>query len=180
MGNNNTESTLFLVLILVAVLIGAYYTTKFLSKKATGMAKSKHIQIIDRMGLAKDKALFLTKVGGRYFFIGITNQTISNLGEIEPGEIENLAQEEEKASEKGFFGKFSDFLINAKNAPENLRKAREQQKKQSGDAPPDRLETPRTQDTEADDDYDDYINQLSRKIEQRKGRARSTPGGEGK
>ena len=178
MGNNNTESTLFLVLILVAVLVGAYYTTKFLSKKATGMAKSKHIQIIDRMGLAKDKALFLTKVGGRYFFIGITNQTISNLGEIEPGEIENLAQEEE--AEKGFLGKFSDFLINAKNAPDNLRKAREQQKKQPNDAPPDSQEPPRAQDTEADGDYDDYINQLSRKIEQRKGRARSTPRGEGK
>lgn len=177
MGNNNTESTLFLVLIMVAVLVGAYYATKFLSKKATRINRSKHIQIIDRMGLAKDKALFLTKVGGRYFFIGITNQSISTLGELEPGEIENLVPEEENVSEKGFFGKFSDFLANAKNAPENLRKAREQAKRQEEDVPPPVKDAPLDKNAAVNDDY---IDQLSRKIEQRKGRARSTPGGEGK
>lgn len=153
-------STLFLVFVLVIVMVGAYYTTKFLSGKARQISKSKHIHVIDRMGIAKDKALFLTKVGGKCFFIGVTNQAVSTLGELDPKDIENIASEEPEA-EKSVFGRFSDFLANAKNAPESLRKAREAHKRGGDPQPSGRAGVV----------DDDYIDQISRAIQQRKGRA---------
>lgn len=166
MGDNDW-STLFIILIMVAVMVGAYFTTKFLSGKAGRMLKSKHIQIIDRVGLAKDKALFLTKVGSRCFFIGVTNQTINTISEIKPEELNIIADETANASSKNIFGRFSDFLANAKNAPENLRKARDEYK-QTKNQP----SAPAKSGVD-----DDYIDQISRAIEQRREKAGKKPGG---
>lgn len=159
MGDNDW-STLFIILIMVAVMVGAYFTTKFLSGKAVRMLKSRHIQVIDRIGLAKDKALFLTKVGSKCFFIGVTNQTINMISEIKPEELKNISNEEPSTSSKNIFGRFSDFLANAKNAPENLRKARDEYKqaKNQPDVPKTGID-------------DDYIDQISRAIEQRREKA---------
>lgn len=162
MGDNNSWSTLFIILIMVVVMVGAYFTTKFLSGKANRSLKSRHIQVIDRVGLAKDKALFLTKVGGRCFFIGVTNQSINTLGEIEPDELNLEKEEADQSSAKNMFGRFSDFLANAKNAPDNLRKAREQAKHTKED---------NTSTDNAGTADDDYIDQISRAIEKRKSRA---------
>ena len=162
MGENNSWSTLFIIVIMVVVMVGAYFTTKFLSGKAGRSLKSRHIQVIDRVGLAKDKALFLTKVGGRCFFIGVTNQSIHTLGEIAPDELTLEKQDADQPAAKNLFGKFSDFLANAKNAPENLRKARETAKRASEQpTPPDNTTTV----------DDDYIDQISRAIQQRKNKA---------
>ncbi len=166
MGDNDW-STLFIILIMVAVMVGAYFTTKFLSGKTSRMLKSKHIQIIDRIVLAKDKALFLTKVGGRCFFIGVTNQTINTISEIKPEEISIIPDEGSNTSPKNILRRFSDFLASAKNAPENLRKARNEHKqtKNQSVAP-----------TKTGVD-DDYIDQISRAIEQRREKAGKKSGG---
>lgn len=155
MGDNDW-STLFIILIMVAVMVGAYLTTRFLTGKAARMLKSKHIQVIDRIGLAKDKALFLTKVGNRCFFIGVTNQTINKISEIEPEELNIIQDETTNAPPKKILKKFSEFVSNAKNAPENLRKARELNRQS------------RTEQVNRSSADDDYIEQINRAIKQRK------------
>ena len=54
--------------------------------------KSRYICMLDRMALAKDKCLYLTEVGGKYLLIGVTNQSINTLGEIDKDALEDITE----------------------------------------------------------------------------------------
>lgn len=127
---NEFWTTFFYIVVLAAVLVGAYFTTRFISGKSSKMLKGRYIQIIDRMPLGRDKNVVLIEVGDKTLLVGVTNQSISTLGQID-GEAIKAAREQTPAKEgKGFAQQFRDFLINAKDAQENLRKARMQAKAQ--------------------------------------------------
>ncbi len=127
---NEFWTTFFYIVVLAAVLVGAYFTTRFISGKSSKMLKGRYIQIIDRMPLGRDKNVVLIEVGDQKLLIGVTNQSINTLGQID-GEAIKAAKEQMPAKEgKGFAQQFRDFLINAKDAQENLRKARMQAKAQ--------------------------------------------------
>jgi len=148
-------STLFYIVIMVAVLFAAYFTTKYLSGKTRRIIKSKHIVILDRMGIAKDKSLLLAKVGDKCLLIGVTNQNIQSLGEVDIGDITEIENEPASPQGAGAFSKFAQILSHAKNAPNELAKARTRQKKQENTEPHETVE-------------DDYIEQITRAIERRK------------
>jgi len=149
-------SALFYIVIMVAVLLAAYFTTKYLSGKTRRIVKSKHIVILDRMGIAKDKSLLLAKVGDKCLLIGVTNQTIQSLGEVNIGDINEIENEPASPQGAGALSKFAQILSNAKNAPNELAKVRTaRQKKQENTEPRDAVE-------------DDYIEQITRAIERRK------------
>ena len=61
---DNIGSTLFYVVVMVAVLVGAYVLTRWFSK-SHGTLCGAGISCTDRMALAKDKSLYLTEVGGK-------------------------------------------------------------------------------------------------------------------
>ncbi len=154
MGDNGW-STLFYIIVMVAVLLAAYFTTKYLSGKARRIVKSRHIVVLDRMGIAKDKMLLLVKVGGKSMLIGVTNQNINSLGEVDVGEAP--AAEEEPKTASGALSKFAEILSNARKAPNELAKARREarEKRNVPSEPPDSVEN-------------DYIDQITRAIERRK------------
>ena len=156
---DNMGSTLFYIVVMVAVLIGAYVMTKYFSKKTRRMMRSKHICVLDRMALAKDKSLYLTEIGGKCILIGVTNQSINTLGEIEKETLGDLPEESSGAEEGGFFGKMASFMSNAKNAQSDLQKARMQAQQQRKSA-----QQPHA-DAAADEDI---LEKLSRAIEQRR------------
>jgi flagellar biogenesis protein FliO len=152
---DNIGSTLFYIFVMVAVLLAAYFTTKYLSGKARHIVKSRHIVVLDRMGIAKDKMLLLVKVGGKNLLIGITNQNINSLGEVDIGETPE--ENNEPKSTQGTLSKFAQILSNAKKAPDELAKVRREarQKKNAQPEPRDAI-------------GDDYIEQMTRAIERRK------------
>jgi len=163
---DNLGSTLFYVVVMVAVLVGAYVLTKWFSKKSRNIVRSRHIVVLDRMALAKDKSLYLTEVGGKCLLIGITNQNITTLGEIDK---EALGEPEapSEAGEAGFLKKAVSFFSNAKTAQAEFAKARMMYKEQKkeGAKPADRSV-----------DADDILERMNKAIEQRKNR---TSGGNG-
>ncbi len=152
---DNSWSTLFYIIIMVAVLLAAYFTTKYLSGKARRIVKSRHIVVLDRMGIAKDKMLLLVKVGDKSMLIGVTNQNINALGEVDVDESP-VAEDEPKAT-PGALSKFAEILTNARKAPSDLAKARREarEKKAAQPEPRDAIEN-------------DYIDQITRAIERRK------------
>lgn len=152
---DNIGSTLFYIIIMVAVLLAAYFTTKYLSGKARRIVKSRHIVVLDRMGIAKDKMLMLIKVGDKSMLIGVTNQSINSLGEVEVGE--EAEAEDEPPNTKGTLSKFAEILSNARKAPDQLTKARREarEKRNAPPEPKDAVES-------------DYIDQITRAIERRK------------
>lgn len=132
-------TTFFYVVVMVAVLVGAYLTTKFISGKSRKLLKGRYIHVLDRLALGKDKNVVLIEVGDQTLLVGVTNQSINNLGQID-GEALKAAKEQsiEKPS-KGFAQQLKDFIINAKDAQNNLRKARMQYKGQSSSSEGDLL-----------------------------------------
>jgi len=154
---DNFWSALFYVVIMVAVLLAAYFTTKYLSGKSRRIIKSKHIIILDRMGIAKDKSLLLAKVGDKCLLIGVTNQSVNSLGEVNIDEIAEMENESMSSSATGVFSKFAQILASVKNSPSELAKARmeSRQTKRKDAQPRDAVE-------------DDYIEQMTRAIERRK------------
>jgi flagellar protein FliO/FliZ len=123
-------TTFFYIVVLAAVLIGAYFTTKFISGKSRKLQKGRYINVLDRMPLGKDKNVVLLEVGDQKLLIGVTNQSINNLGQVSGVSPKVETQQAQGNEGKGFAQQLRDFLINAKEAPNNLRKARMQAKSQ--------------------------------------------------
>jgi flagellar biosynthetic protein FliO len=113
---------------MVAVIVAAYLVTKYISKRG-GHAKSRHMRILDRMMLGKDKHIVLIEIGDRNLLIGVTNLTINILGDIEGETLGSGPQESEGSAQKGFMSQMRDFFINMKDAPGNLNKARMEARK---------------------------------------------------
>lgn len=164
---DNMGSTLFYIVVMVAVLVGAYVLTKYFSKKQRRVVKSRHICVLDRMALAKDKCLYLTEVGGKCMLIGVTNQSINTLGEIDKAALEDASEASSGVGENGVFGKMTSFFSNAKNAQSDLAKARMQYKEN-------RHEGAKPGARPSDDDI---LEQMSRAIEQRRNRNGDGNGG---
>ncbi|NLT17251.1 MAG: flagellar biosynthetic protein FliO [Clostridiales bacterium] len=86
------KDIIFQLLIFAAVLAAAYFTARYISKRGLKSAKSRHMHVADRLMLARDKTVYLVKVGKKYYLLGATNQQISILGkpeideEVDPGE----------------------------------------------------------------------------------------------
>jgi flagellar biosynthetic protein FliO len=119
-------STIVLVFVLLLVMLGAYFTTKFLSAKTKRMSKGRYIDIKDRMIIGRDKYIVLLTVGEQSFLVGVTNQTVSLIGTLKKEEMPSVDEDntESGAGFKGFAAKVTGFVKNAGNAQEALRKAR--------------------------------------------------------
>jgi flagellar biosynthetic protein FliO len=123
-------TTFLYIVVMIAVIVGAYLATKFIAGKG-GRAKSRHIRMIDRMALGRDKHIILVEVGGKDLLIGVTSQSINVLGDIgrETLEADHSPKESAPPAQKGFAAQMRDFFVNMKNAPDNLGKARMEAKK---------------------------------------------------
>ncbi len=144
-------TTFFYIVVMVAIIVAAYLATKYLTRKS-GAAKSRQMRILDRMMLGKDKHIVLLEVGDKNLLIGVTNQQINVLGDIDGETLKSKQSESAETGQKGFGTKLRDFAIRMKNAPSDLNKARSQ-----GSAPwPKR-----------NDDFD-YLRRMDEAIERRK------------
>jgi flagellar biosynthetic protein FliO len=100
---------LFLV-IFGAILLLAFYTTRFIALKAGSMMRGKHIRIVDTVSLGADKKLFLVKVGSRYFLLSSSGKNIEFISEID--DIEDSRPEYD--IEKPGFRSGNEFRFNLK------------------------------------------------------------------
>jgi flagellar biosynthetic protein FliO len=100
---------LFLV-IFGAILLLAFYTTRFIALKAGSMMRGKHIRIVDTVSLGADKKLFLVKAGSRYFLLSSSGKNIEFISEID--DIEDSRPEYD--IEKPGFRSGNEFRFNLK------------------------------------------------------------------
>ncbi|MFZ5975314.1 MAG: flagellar biosynthetic protein FliO [Bacillota bacterium] len=101
------------LLIFIAVLVAAYFTAKYFSKRSLKAARSRHMRVTDRLPLSRDKTVYLVKVGDEHYLLGATNQQISVLGKPE-------IEEDEDAGDRKHGSSFAAFMAKAahKTAPE--------------------------------------------------------------
>ena len=88
---------------LVAVLLAAYYFTRFFAKKSLNLRGGKtNMRVLDRMVLTKDKSILVVEIYGRYYVLAVTNQNISRVDELDEETIAFFARSQEPYAAKGF------------------------------------------------------------------------------
>ncbi len=80
-------STLIMV---VLVLMLAYFMTKKIGKGMIHYQNSRNIKVLDRMMLGQDKSLLIIQVGQKYCLIGVAQSGIQLLKELNESEIITL------------------------------------------------------------------------------------------
>lgn len=81
---------LYLAIVLVVVGFLAYYSSRFLSKKSNSFLSGKYLNVIDRIMISNDKYILLIKAGEKIMIVGVTNQNMSLLGEMDKDEVLDL------------------------------------------------------------------------------------------
>ncbi len=74
---DNWAELLGMLLVTALVLAAAFYTTKFVARRSQIGGKGRHMQILERLPLGKDKYLAIIEVGGKYMLVGISGQNIN-------------------------------------------------------------------------------------------------------
>ena len=79
---------LLLAMAAVALVLYLFYLlSKVLAKKVNSVSKTNNIQVIERVALTQDKGLVLGKIGGKYYLIGYSTNSISILKELNEAEL---------------------------------------------------------------------------------------------
>lgn len=71
------------VIAIAIVLYLTYYFSKFMGRKMGDISNKGNIKIVERVALGQDKGLAVTEIGGKYYLLGISNNGISLLMEME-------------------------------------------------------------------------------------------------
>jgi len=84
-----------IALILALVAVGAvlylsYLFSRYLAVGASKVNKSKYVRIIDRVVLGQDRMMLVAEIGGKYYLIGSTAQSIQILTELEEDDIREI------------------------------------------------------------------------------------------
>jgi len=106
------------MVLMFAVFVGAYYFSKFVSKKyQPKYGNLKNIEIIERMPVGKDQSLALVKVSDKVFLLAFTAQSVTKIEEMDaslfPAKTETFKVEE--TSFMTFFTDAYNNLLNKKN-----------------------------------------------------------------
>ncbi len=70
------------ILMIVAIVVLAFYSTRWLGKRMGVSAASKYLTVVDRISLGQDKFIAIVKMGGKHLLIGISSGSVTNLGEL--------------------------------------------------------------------------------------------------
>lgn len=109
--SNGTEYVLQLIWYLIAfflVIGAAFYISRFIGQSTLRYTRSTNLQVIDYIILGKDKGLYIVKVGDKFFLIGVSNNNITYLTEINKEDIKVLANDK-------------DFVTNLNSSIERLK-----------------------------------------------------------
>ncbi len=73
----------FYLVVLILVLVLAYFTTRLLGSGALGKPRFSGMKILDRMPVARDSSLLVVQVQHRIFLLGVSPAGIVKLEELD-------------------------------------------------------------------------------------------------
>ena len=92
-------SSLISILVLILILLAAYITARFTGIRMKRMSRSRHMEIVDQIIVAKDRTVLLLKVEERIFVVGLTAQGMNTIAEMSSSELTEVSAE---STELGF------------------------------------------------------------------------------
>ncbi len=76
-----------LIVILVIILIAAYYTSRFVGGAKINQLKNSNFKVIDTYRITQNKALQIVKVANKYLVISISKDSIRFITELEETDV---------------------------------------------------------------------------------------------
>lgn len=87
MGLDSYLQFISVLIIFVLVLAATLYVTKWMANYQKGSASSKNIEIIDTCKISTNKYIQIIRIGERYVSIAVSNDQVTNLGEVDPDQL---------------------------------------------------------------------------------------------
>ncbi len=105
------SQTIGLIVVLVVIIFGSYFVTKYVAAKAGGRSgRTRYFKVLDRFSLSKDKMFVMVAVGQSVYLVGVTNQGMTLLDQKELSEL----PADEALTKKTVFPNFMSVLKNAR------------------------------------------------------------------
>lgn len=119
----STTSYILSLLITFLVVLGlAYFTSRFLANKMTGVIASPNSKIYTTLPLGPNRAIYVVEIAGKFLVLGVTEQNITLLNEITSlSEIERLKSiNDASVSPEPFSNIFQRQIVSLKNMQDNF------------------------------------------------------------
>lgn len=98
---------------LVFVIFLAYILLKFLGKRMKKLQTGEFISIIDTLGIGPNKGIYIVEIAGRYIAVGVSENSINNLFEVDdPEMIEKLQGHKLQKGQMVDASSFGSYLSN--------------------------------------------------------------------
>lgn len=91
---------IFFIVVFIAVIFLAYYSTRFLAKSRIQAMNGKNVSVVESMNLGIGSALYLVKAGEQYFLISATKENVRLISEIDADTVKVVSQGEGISFEK--------------------------------------------------------------------------------
>ncbi|WP_312371308.1 flagellar biosynthetic protein FliO [Lachnoclostridium sp.] len=96
-NSNNSWLELFgLLLLFIFIVVGCYFTTRFVANKQLKQIKHSNFKVIDTYRITQNKFLQLVQIGTRYVVISITKENITFITEVSEDELKFKEETEVK------------------------------------------------------------------------------------
>lgn len=105
MGLDSYLQFISVLIIFILVLAATLYVTKWMANYQKGSASSKNIEIIDTCKISTNKYIQIVRIGERYVSIAVSNDQVTNLGEVDPDQLVHEAESGENLGFKEIFDK---------------------------------------------------------------------------
>ncbi len=96
---NDILSLIGSILAVGLILYLTYYFSKMIAKKANKFTNNGSIKIVERVALGQDKGLAVAEISEKYYLIGIANNGISMLMELQDYSPPQISQQGKDFSE---------------------------------------------------------------------------------
>ncbi len=107
-------SAMMPLLAVMAVIAGAYFTTRWMGRHHNAYSSGRSIQVLERVMLARDTYLALVRVGDKTHLASIASGKVELLREVDPQELKGV---EGKRPGNDFFGALTKAMGKGRQTP---------------------------------------------------------------
>lgn len=112
-GYNSFWQLAGLVLMLIIILIAAYYTSRIVGGIKLGQLRRSNFQVIDSYRITPNKTLQIVKIGNKYIVIAIGKDDVNYITELDESEV--ILKEFHQGEKQGLEQSFKQILDKLKN-----------------------------------------------------------------
>ena len=99
--------SLFGVIVLIFL---TYFSAKWLNKRVK-FSNSSIVKVHERINLGADKAILVASVGTKYMLLGVTQENINKISDLEKDDIEKMIEEKKESQKQSFSVSLANAIV---------------------------------------------------------------------